>query len=179
MIYMMIYIEWHNNMNENRKKHQSLLLREIGSDLGLSSPPSCLLFDMVIKKPNTRTPGLKLAYHYQTDSRPHIHAYRPQLLCSKVFLKARFTLHSSISVISSWLYISSALKSSQTRSKKFSPINRKDLGMAYHTLPLKKVKKQGEMPLPSLCPIPSLNSTFFNGMGPRLGNGISICFFTF
>ena len=80
MIYMMIYIEWHNIMNENRKKHQSLLLREIGSDLGLSSPPSCLLFDMVIKKPNTCTPGLKLAYHY------HFHAYRPQLLCSKVFL---------------------------------------------------------------------------------------------
>ena len=29
------------------------------------------------------------------------------------------------------------------------------------TPPLKKVKKQGEMPLPSLGPIPSLNSTFF------------------
>jgi len=26
--------------------------------------------------------------------------------------------------------------------------------MAYHTLPLKKAKKQGEMPLPSLGPIP-------------------------
>jgi len=26
--------------------------------------------------------------------------------------------------------------------------------MAYHTPPLKKVKKQGEMPLPSLGPIP-------------------------
>ena len=65
----------------------------------------------------------------------------------------RFTLHSSISVTSSWLRILCALKISQTRSKKFSPKNKKDLGMACHTPPLKKVKKQGEMPLPSLSPI--------------------------
>jgi len=45
-------------------------------------------------------------------------------------------------------------KSSQTRSKKFSPKSKKDLGMACHTTPLKKVKKQGETPLPSLGPIP-------------------------
>jgi len=31
--------------------------------------------------------------------------------------------------------------------------------MACHTPSLKKAKKQGEMPLPSLGPIPSLNST--------------------
>jgi len=31
--------------------------------------------------------------------------------------------------------------------------NKKDVGMAYYTLPLKKVKKQEEMPLPSLGPI--------------------------
>ena len=48
-----------------------------------------------------------------------------------------------------------------TRSKKFSLKNKKDLGMACHIPPLKKAKKQGEMPLPSLGPIPSLNSTFF------------------
>ena len=36
-----------------------------------------------------------------------------------------------------------------TRSKKFSPKNKKDLGMACHIPPLKKAKKQGEMPLPS------------------------------
>ena len=41
-----------------------------------------------------------------------------------------------------------------TRSKKFSPKNKKDLGMACHTPPLKKAKKHGEMPLPSLGPIP-------------------------
>jgi len=41
-----------------------------------------------------------------------------------------------------------------TRSKKFSPKNKKDLGMAYHIPLLKKAKKQGEMPLPSLGPIP-------------------------
>jgi len=41
-----------------------------------------------------------------------------------------------------------------TRSKKVYPKNKKDLGMAYHTPPLKKVKKQGEMPLPSFGPIP-------------------------
>jgi len=37
----------------------------------------------------------------------------------------------------------------------------KDSGMNCHTPPLKKTKKQGEMPsIPSLGPIPSLNSTF-------------------
>jgi len=41
-----------------------------------------------------------------------------------------------------------------TRSKKFSPKNKKDLGMACHIPPLKKAKKQGEKPLPSLGPIP-------------------------
>ena len=68
-----------------------------------------------------------------------------------------------------------------TRSKKFSPKNEKNLGMAYHTPPLKKVKKQGEMPLPSLGPIPLKNVEFRDGNGPRLGNdyGISPCFFTF
>jgi len=45
--------------------------------------------------------------------------------------------------------------------------------MACHTPPLKKVKKQGEMPLPSLGPIPLKNVEFRDGMGPRLGNGIS------
>jgi len=41
-----------------------------------------------------------------------------------------------------------------TRSKKFSPKNKNDLGMFCHIPPLKKAKKQGEMPLPSLGPIP-------------------------
>jgi len=36
-----IYI--HNTINGNRKKHQSLLLRRIGSGPGPSSPPSCFL----------------------------------------------------------------------------------------------------------------------------------------
>ena len=35
--------------------------------------------------------------------------------------------------------------------------HKKDLGMACHTPPLKKVKKQGKMPLPSLGPIPLQN----------------------
>ena len=43
------------------------------------------------------------------------------------------------------------------RSKKFSPKNKKDSGMACHTPLLQKVKKQGEMPLPSLGPIPLNN----------------------
>ena len=51
--------------------------------------------------------------------------------------------------------------------------------MACHIPPLKKARKQGEMPLPSLGPIPSLNSTFFNEMGLRLGNGIYPCFLAF
>ena len=53
----------------------------------------------------------------------------------------RFTLHSSISVTSSWLCFSCALKSSQTRNNKFSPENKQDSGMAYHIPPLKKVQK--------------------------------------
>jgi len=43
---------------------------------------------------------------------------------------------------------------SYTRSKKFSPKNKKDLEMSCHIPPLKKAKKQVEMPLPSLGPIP-------------------------
>ena len=68
---------------------------------------------------------------------------------------------------------------SHTRSKKISPKHKKNLGMACHTPPLKKVKKQGEMPLPSASPIPLKNVEFRDGMGPRLGNGISPCFFAF
>jgi len=64
------------------------------------------------------------------------------------------------------------------KKQKFSPKNKKDLGMAYHIPTLKKGKIQGEMPLPSLSPIPSLILHSFNGMGLRLGNGISPCFFT-
>jgi len=40
-------------------------------------------------------------------------------------------------------------------AKNFLRKTKSDLGMACHTPPLKKVKKQGEMPLPSLGPIPS------------------------
>ena len=40
------------------------------------------------------------------------------------------------------------------QSRKEAKLFFKDLGMACHALPLKKVKKQGEMPLPSLSPIP-------------------------
>ena len=51
--------------------------------------------------------------------------------------------------------------------------------MACHTPPLKKAKKQGEMPLPSPSPIPYKNVEFRDGMGLGLGNGISPCFFAF
>jgi len=44
--------------------------------------------------------------------------------------------------------------------------------MACYTPPFKKMKKQGEMPLPSFGPIPLKNVEFRDGMGPRLGNGI-------
>ena len=46
------------------------------------------------------------------------------------------------------------------KKQKFSPKNKKDLGMACHIPPLKKGKKQGEMPLPSLGPIPLKNVEF-------------------
>jgi len=39
------------------------------------------------------------------------------------------------------------------KKQKFLPKNKKDLGMACHTPPLKKAKKQGEMPLPNLGPV--------------------------
>jgi len=39
-------------------------------------------------------------------------------------------------------------------AKKFLQKNKKDLGMACHIPPLKKAKKQGEMTLPSVGPIP-------------------------
>jgi len=51
--------------------------------------------------------------------------------------------------------------------------------MACHIPPLKKAKKQVEMPLPSLGPIPLKNIEFRDEMGLRLGNGISTCFFAF
>ena len=52
--------------------------------------------------------------------------------------------------------------------------------MACHTPPLKKVKKQGETPfITQPWSHPIKNVEFRDGMGPRLGNGISPCFFTF
>ena len=47
--------------------------------------------------------------------------------------------------------------STKQESKILSLKNRKDLGMASHTPPLKKKKaqKQGEVPLPFLSPIPN------------------------
>jgi len=64
------------------------------------------------------------------------------------------------------------------KKEKFSP-NKRDLWMACHAPPIKIAKQQGEMPLPSLSPIPSLNSTVLNGMGLRLDKGISPSFFGF
>jgi len=59
-------------------------------------------------------------------------------------------------------------KLTNKKQKIFSE-NKKDLGMACHIPPLKKAKKQGEMPLPSLGPIPSLNSKFFKWDGTEAG----------
>ena len=54
---------------------------------------------------------------------------------------------------------------SYTRSKKFSPKNKKDLGMACHIPPLKKAKKQGRL-LRCICDrtivyIPQIKQTYF------------------
>jgi len=62
------------------------------------------------------------------------------------------------------------------KKQKIFSKNKKDSGMACRIPPLKKAKKQGEIPLPSLGPIPLKK---WDGMGPRLGNGISPCFFAF
>jgi len=51
--------------------------------------------------------------------------------------------------------------------------------MACHTPPLKEAKKQGKMPLPSLDLIQLKECRIRDWMGPRLGNGISPCFFVF
>ena len=48
--------------------------------------------------------------------------------------------------------------------------------MAFHTNPSKKAKKQVELLLPNLGPIPSLNSTFLNRMGLRMSKSIFLCF---
>ena len=45
--------------------------------------------------------------------------------------------------------------------------------------PLEKAKKQGEMPLTRLSPIPLQNVEFRDGMGLSLVNGISPCFLAF
>ena len=53
-----IYIEWHNIINGNRKKHQSLLLRGISFGQVHDHHHWLASFlDMVTKKPNTRTRG--------------------------------------------------------------------------------------------------------------------------
>ena len=70
------------------------------------------------------------------------------------------------------LHISCARKGAQTRGKKISLKDYKDLVILAVTFgiipPLEKAKKQGEMPLTGLSPIPYLNSTFYNGMGLSL-----------
>jgi len=60
-------------------------------------------------------------------------------------------------------------------SKKLVNKKQKDLGMACHTPPLKNVNQQGNA-ITHLWPI---HPTFFNGIGPTLGNGISPCFLAF
>ena len=41
--------------------------------------------------------------------------------------------------------------------------------MAFHTQPLKKAKKQGELPLPSLSPIVFIKGRIRDGIGLRMG----------
>jgi len=65
------------------------------------------------------------------------------------------------------------------KQKIFSQIIKRDLAMACYTPPLNKAKKQGEMPLPILSPIPFTNVECRDGMRVRMGNGISPCFFAF
>ena len=56
-----------------------------------------------------------------------------------------------------------------TNKQKIFFEKQKDLGMAYHTPPLKKAKKQVEMPLPMLHPISFLNSTSYEWDGTEQG----------
>jgi len=48
-----------------------------------------------------------------------------------------------------------------------------------HKIAVTRNKETGQCHYPASVPSPSLNSTFlhfYNGIGPRLGNGISPCF---
>ena len=76
---------------ENRKKHQSLLLRGLGSGQVhhlIHHHHLAFFIDLVIKIPNTHTPGLR---------------------CKTRSYTVKFTLNSSISVTSRWLHITRAL----------------------------------------------------------------------
>jgi len=55
------------------------------------------------------------------------------------------------------------------KKQKFPPKNKKDLGMACHIPPLKKAKKQGEMSLPSLGPIPFKKCRMLGWDGTKAG----------
>ena len=67
------------------------------------------------------------------------------------------TMNSTVAVSEVALYVHTHNTYSDTlirnQKQKISLKNKKDLGIACHTAPLKKAKKQGEMPLPSLGPI--------------------------
>jgi len=117
---------------------------------------------MVIKEPNTRTLGLS----WPTITR------QIQLTCIQTTTSmqqrgslktrsytVRFTLKNFCYLKLATHFMHS--KKLTNKIQKNSLENKKDLGMTCHTPPLKKVKKQGEMPLPSLTDIPSLNSAFF------------------
>ena len=69
--------------------------------------------------------------------------YHPIVILKSQHCPWLLELHDSI------VYTQNEYKKQKIFSEK-----QKDLGMACHTPPLEEVKKQGEMPLPSLGPIP-------------------------
>jgi len=104
----------------------------------------------------------------------HIDHCLSYLLCSKVppfklgGTQQGSTLHSSVSVTSSYLHIPCVLKNSNNSLQK---VKRFRDGLSYSTPQKKLINKEKYH-----YPASALNSRFFNGMGLRLGNGISPAF---
>ena len=65
-----------------------------------------------------------------------------------------------------------------TRNTKFSLKNEKDLVMACHPEKSKETRRNAIIQ-PQFYPIKKVQNLFRDGMVPRLGNGVSPCFFTF
>ena len=119
-----IYIEWHNSINGNRMKHQKLTIE--GNKSWSRFIITTIMFPFLKR---WVTWYLYPWVDLRTITRHPIPWPLSHNFCSSRFLcklggtqYLRFSLHSSISVTSSYLCISCTLKSSQTKRKSFLQI---------------------------------------------------------